>query len=52
MRSILQLNRFTTTTFMLDALSWLNVRKILELNKLNFIQKIKIGEAQSTYLNS
>ena len=45
MHSILQLNRFTRTTFMLDALGWLNVHKRLELNTLNFIQKIKIGEA-------
>ena len=30
---------------MLDALRWLNVCKRLELNALNFIQKIKIGEA-------
>ena len=44
MRSILQLNRFTPTTFMLDALRWLNAHKILELNTLNFIQKMKIGE--------
>ena len=27
MRSILQLDRLTTTTFMLDALRWLNVHK-------------------------
>ena len=30
---------------MLNALRWLNVRKILELNTLNFIQKINIEEA-------
>ena len=45
MRSILQLNRYTPTTFMLDALRWLNVHKRSELNTLNFIQKMKIGEA-------
>ena len=45
MRSLLQLNRFTPTTFMLHVLRWLNVHKRLELNTLNFIQKIKIGEA-------
>ena len=39
MRSILQLNRFTPTTLMLDALRWLNVHKRLELNTLNFIKK-------------
>ena len=44
MRSILQLNRFTSTTFMLDALRWLKVRKRLELNTLIFIQKMKIEE--------
>ena len=44
MRSILQLNIFTRTIFVLDALRWLNVCKILELNTLNFIQKIKIGK--------
>ena len=42
MRSILQLNRFTLTTFILDALRW---HKRLELNTLNFIQKLKIGKA-------
>ena len=45
MSSILQLNRFTPTNFTLDALRWLNVHKIFELNTLNFIQKLKIGEA-------
>ena len=39
-RSLLQLNRFTPTTFMLDAMGWLNVQKRLELNTLNFIHKI------------
>ena len=45
MRSILKLNRFTPTTFELVTLRWLIVHKRLELNMLNFIQKIKIGEA-------
>ena len=45
MRSILQLNRFTPTTFVLDALRWLNVHKSLKSKTLNFIQKMKIGEA-------
>ena len=50
MRSILQLNRFTPTTFTLDGLRWFNVHKRLELNMLNFIQKITIGEVLE-YLN-
>ena len=45
MCSVLQLNRFPSTTFTFDVLRWLNVHKRLELNTLNFIQKMKIGEA-------
>ena len=43
MRSILQLNRFTRTTFMLDALRWLNVHErfninVFRKNMVNFVR--------------
>ena len=41
LQTILQLNRFTPTTFMLDALRWLNVYKRLEF-------KTKLEKHKST----
>lgn len=45
MRSILRYNRYAPIQSMLDTLKWLNIRQRLELNTLNFIQKMKMGNA-------
>ena len=49
MRTILKVNRFTSTSWMLDTLKWLNVRERLQVNTIYFIRKMKIGDA-SDYL--
>lgn len=45
MRTILKCNRYTPIYVMLNTLRWLNIKQRLELNTLNFIQKMKTGEA-------
>lgn len=45
MRSILKCNRYTSVQFMLSSLKWLDIQQRLELNTLNFIQKMKMGNA-------
>lgn len=45
MRIILKVNRYTSIHFMLESLKWLNVEQRLKLNTLNFIHRIKNGEA-------
>lgn len=45
MRTILKCNRYTSINFMLSALKWLNIRQRITLNTLDFIQKIKTGQA-------
>lgn len=45
MRVILKCNRYTSINFMLESLKWLNIKQRLQLNTINFIQKIKIGKA-------
>ena len=45
MRAILKVNRFTSTSWMLDELKWLNVRERLQVNTIYFIRKMKICDA-------
>lgn len=45
MRSILKCNIYTPIRLMLDTLKWLNIHQRLELNTLQFIHKMKIGNA-------
>ena len=46
MRAILKVNRLTLTSWMLDTLKWLNVRKRLQVNTVYSIRKMTIGDAQ------
>lgn len=45
MRIILKCNRYTHINEMLGSLKWMNVKQRLELNTLNFIKKMKQGDA-------
>lgn len=45
MRAILKCNRYTPIQTMLDTLKWLNIQQRLALNTLNFVQKMKMGNA-------
>ena len=45
MRAILNVNRLTSTSWLLDTLKWLNIRERLQVNTIYFIHKTKIGDA-------